>query len=93
MAEPLDHRDFELHVGKLFHFPASQVPLRLVQIERHDAFSERMPFTLTFHGPVGDLLPEGFYPAEAEGGAVLEFYVIPVHTPSGDRQDYQAVFN
>jgi hypothetical protein len=65
--------------------------------ERHDAFAEpgaeRMPFTLTFHGPVGDLLPEGFYPAEAEGGAVLEFYVIPVHTPSGDRQDYQAVFN
>jgi hypothetical protein len=52
-----------------------------------------MPFTLTFHGPVGDLLPEEFYPAEAEGGAVLEFYVIPVHTPSGDRQDYQAVFN
>jgi hypothetical protein len=97
MAESLDHRDFAPHVGKLFRFPRHNVALRLVKIERHDAFAEpdaeRAPFSLTFHGPANDLLPEGSYPAQVEGGAVLEFHVMPVHTQSRDRQDYQAVFN
>lgn len=97
MAETLHHRDFEPHVGALFRFPGSHVGLRLVKIERNEAHAEpdggRMPFTLIFHGPAGDLLPEGLYAAETEGGAGLEFYVMPVHTPSRDRQEYQAVFN
>jgi hypothetical protein len=48
---------------------------------------------LIFTGPRGDVLPEGFYAAEAEGGAHFDFYILPIHTPASDRQDYQAVFN
>jgi hypothetical protein len=30
---------------------------------------------------------------EVEGGPSFTLYVIPVHTPARDRQDYQAAFN
>jgi hypothetical protein len=48
---------------------------------------------LIFRGPAGDLLREGLYVLEVEGGPSFELYVIPVHTPARDRQDYQAAFN
>ena len=35
----------------------------------------------------------GFYAAEAESGARFDFYILPIHTPAPDRQEYQAVFN
>ena len=104
MSEPLQHADFEPHVGKLFRFPATTIgpttsepttfELRLVAIERgtpHPAIP-RTPFSLTFQGPPGAVLPEGQYAAEIEGGTVLDFYIMPIHTPARDRQDYQAVF-
>jgi hypothetical protein len=53
----------------------------------------RPPFTLIFAGPPGDVLPEGEYAFEVEGGPAFEFYVMPIHTPARDRQDYQAAFN
>jgi hypothetical protein len=30
---------------------------------------------------------------DTEGGAHFDFYILPIHTPASDRQDYQAVFN
>jgi hypothetical protein len=53
----------------------------------------RRPFTLILAGPPGDLLPEGPYIFEVEGGPAFEFYVMPIHTLARDRQHYQAAFN
>jgi len=39
------------------------------------------------------VLREGPYILEVEGGPGFQLYVMPIHTPAQDRQDYQAVFN
>jgi hypothetical protein len=97
MVEPLRHEDFAPHVGKRFRFAGWHSALQLVAINMHDHPPApgvvRPPFTLLFHGPVGDVLPEGLYRADIEDGPTLEFYVIPIHTVAPDRQEYQAVFN
>jgi hypothetical protein len=97
MPEPLRQENFAPHVGKSFRFAGWHGALRLAKI---DALSdsavpgtERMPFTLIFHGPSGDVLPEGLHEAEIEDGPMIEFYISPIHTVARDRQDYQAVFN
>ena len=36
---------------------------------------------------------EGLYVLEVEDGPSFMLYVIPVHTPARDRQDYQAAFS
>ena len=53
----------------------------------------RPPFTLIFSGPPGDVLREGLYTLEVEGGPSFDLYVIPVHTPVLGRQDYQVAIN
>jgi hypothetical protein len=55
--------------------------------------SPRQPFTLIFAGPPANILREGLYTLEVESGPAFELYVMPVHTPARDRQDYQAAFN
>ncbi|MDR3537746.1 MAG: hypothetical protein P4L71_14710 [Acetobacteraceae bacterium] len=97
MNEPLQHHDFEPHLGKVFRFPGSHLALRLTSIDAADHVpvpgTVRQSFSLIFQGPAGDILPEGFYQAEVEDGPVFGFYIIPIHTPAHDRQDYQVVFN
>jgi len=89
------HEDFIPHLNKLFRFQGRQ--LRLATVDVGDPPNlppeSRKPFSLIFHGSRGDVMPEGLYEAEAEDGARFELYVIPIHTPAPDRQDYQAVFN
>jgi hypothetical protein len=93
----LCQEDFTPHIGKAFHFAGHRPALTLVRIDARprDTMpgSERTPFTVLFHGPLGDILPEGLYRAEIESGRALEFYISPIHTVARDRQDYQAVFN
>jgi hypothetical protein len=93
----LRHEDFAPHVGKQFRFQGWQSTLRLAAINIHDQAAApaiaRMPFILVFHGPVGDILPEGLYQADIEDGPTFEFYIAPIHTVAPDRQEYQAVFN
>jgi hypothetical protein len=48
---------------------------------------------LIFHGPAGDVLPEGMFRAHIETGPVTDIYIMPTHTVVADRQEYQAVFN
>lgn len=95
MAASLTHSDFQQHVGKVFRFAGSHVALRLTKVEVREPYPgiDRIPFSAIFEGPPGDILPEGLYQAGIEGGGELEFYIIPVHTPQRDRQDYQAVFS
>ena len=91
------HEDFTPHVNKLFRFDGRHHQLRLATVAVGDLPGpppdQRKPFTLIFHGPRGDVMPEGFYAAEVEDGARFELYVIPIHTPAPERQDYQAIFN
>jgi hypothetical protein len=39
------------------------------------------------------VLPEGLYTFDVENGPSFELYVMPIHTPARDRQDYQSSFN
>ncbi len=88
---------FEPHVGKLFHFMGARHTLtldRVIHETRPQTQTTRPPFTLIFRGPKQrDILPEGFYECEIEGGPHVDLYVGPIHTPAPDRQEYQAVFN
>lgn len=97
MDEPLHHEDFAPYVGRRFGFAEQHVVLKLATITPapHAAMpgTTRTPFILVFHGPVGDILPEGLHRAQVEDGPALEFYVMPIHTVVAGRQDYQAVFN
>jgi hypothetical protein len=97
MDEPLTHEHFAPHLHKNFRFEGASQVLRLDEIDVKDRPPlPHLPykaFTLFFRGPRGDVLPEGFYVAEAEGGPRFEIYIIPVHTVARDRQDYQVVFN
>jgi hypothetical protein len=97
MAHSPKHDDFTPHLNKDFRFEGCTQALRLAAIDTHDSPNQpkdqRKPFTLIFQGVRGDVMPEGLYAAEADGGKCFELYVIPIHTSAPDRQDYQAVFN
>jgi len=99
MTEPLSPEQFSAHLDKGFAVRGGHHVLRLAEIDiavlgaAQRSAVPRQPFTLIFHGPRGDLLPEGLYTFEVEGGPSFELYVIPVQTAAADRQDYQAVFN
>ncbi len=92
----VDH--FTPHVGKIFHFKGTRHAIALDHITSSDAplpdWIKRRPFTLIFRGPKErDVLPEGFYQCEVDGGPVYDIYVMPILSPQPDSQDYQAVFN
>jgi hypothetical protein len=99
MTEPITPEHFRPHVAKVFRVRGGRHGLTLTEVEE-PVLSEaqrklvpRQPFTLIFAGPPGDVLPEGPYAFEVEGGPAFEFYVMPIHTLARDRQDYQAAFN
>ena len=96
-APQLTHEDFQPHLDREFRFGGRPQGLRLAKIDVEDhpplPGLDYMAFTLIFTGPRGDVLPEGLYAVETEGGARFDFYILPIHTPAPDRQDYQAVFN
>ena len=89
------HQDFAPFVGKRFDFDGQHVVLHLASVDarRQPDYAARTPFTLIFHGPAAEVLPEGLYRTHIEGGAVTELYIMPIHTTERDRQAYQAVFN
>ena len=99
MAELLTAEDFRPHIDKAFRVRGGRHNLTLAAVQA-GAVSEaecqailRQPFNLIFRGPPGDVLAEGMYTLEVDGGPAFELYVIPVHTPAPGRQDYQAAFN
>jgi hypothetical protein len=96
-AQPLTHESFQPHLHREFRFEGRPHVLKLTHIEVKDGAPlpglPYMAFALIFSGPRDDVMPEGFYAAETQDGARFDFYVMPIHTPASDRQDYQAVFN
>lgn len=98
MVEHLRHEDFAPHLNKTVRFRGWHGALRLASVtpapeQPNLPAPTRPPFTVIFHGPRHDILPEGLYVADIEDGPSLEFYLAPIHTPAPDRQEYQAVFN
>lgn len=91
--------DFRPHIDKAFRVRGGRHALKLTEVlartvgEAERKALPRPPFTLIFAGPPGDILREGLYTFDLESGQAFELYVIPVHTPARDRQDYQAAFN
>lgn len=89
---------FAPHLGAPFRVEGGRLVLSLSEVERlgnqpghgNPAFQ---PFILIFSGPPGDVLAEGMHTIMREDGTAYDLYLIPVHTPARERQDYQAVFN
>jgi len=84
--------EFTPHIGQVFTIgPAS---LRLARVDvLPSRGSADAGFMLVFTGPRTPVLLEGLYDAATPGGPALTFYIMPIHTPNQDRQDYQVVFN
>jgi hypothetical protein len=84
------------HVGKAFRPHGQHHVLTLVSVDtRQPPGWEQAKFAffaLLLRGPAGDVLPEGHYNFNVEDGPEIDFYIMPVHTPSRDYQDYQAIF-
>ncbi len=92
--------DFKPHLDKTFKVRDGRHAFVLANITEHAvteadmARVNRMPFTLIFRGPPGDVLPTGLFTFDVEGtDASYELYVMPIHTHFAGQQDYQASFN
>jgi hypothetical protein len=99
MSEQLTPEHFIPYRNGVFRVEGGRHALTLVRIDnprieaRQAQPMSRQPFILIFNGPPGDVLGEGLYTLSVEDGRPFELYLMPIQTPSADRQDYQAVFN
>ena len=99
MSERLTSEHFLPHVHKTFRVVDGRHALTLTNIDMRQLLEwERkvvpiQPFNLIFTGPPGDVLAEGMYKLQVEGGPSFDLYVMPIHTPDRSRQDYQSSFN
>ena len=98
MSDQLTADDFLPHVNKTFRIRGGQHAFTLARVEGAGGAPAlppgiRPPFNLIFSGPPGDVLREGSYTVDVENGPHFDLYIIPIHTPARDRQDYQAAFN
>jgi hypothetical protein len=95
MVEVVSAETFAPHIGKPILLPDGH-KLTLVAVDRRGAKAPGAPraaFSLILSGALAPIVPEGLHRLTLEDGASFELYLIPIHTPSRDRQDYQIVFN
>jgi hypothetical protein len=88
--------NFLPHVGTTVSLPDGQA-LTLVAVDQpgvaaRDA-SPHPPFSLLLRGRSAPIVPEGMHRLVFADGTGFDLYLIPIHTPSRDHQDYQIVFN
>jgi hypothetical protein len=94
MTEALTAENFHPHIEKVFRVKGGRHAFTLTRVEvSGEKVGSRQAFNLIFSGPPGDVLPEGLYTLEVADGPQFELYVIPIHTPQRDRQNYQSAFN
>ena len=94
MADTITAELFTPHIGKAVSLPDGRT-LTLTTIDQRESGASGAPraFTLLLRGPPDRIVPEGLHCLTLEGGASFDLYLIPIHTPSRDRQDYQIIFN
>jgi hypothetical protein len=96
MTDAPDAASFAPYIGKTVSLPDGHA-LTLVAVDQRGAHAAetamRAPFSLKLRGPPAPIVPEGMHRLVFGDGAEFELYLIPVHTPSRDHQDYQVVFN
>jgi len=99
MGEQLTPEHFIPYLNGVFRVTGGHHALTLTQVDAPRIAGApaqsmpRQPFTLIFCGPPGEVLAEGLHALTVADGRRFEFYLIPIQTPSAERQDYQAVFN
>jgi hypothetical protein len=95
MVEVVNADIFTPHIGKAVLLPDGQ-RLTLAAVGRRGSDvpgAPRAAFTLILRAAAAPIVPEGLHRLTLEDGASFDLYLIPIHTPSRDRQDYQIVFN
>ena len=94
MTEAPGAEIFTPHVGKAVSLPDGR-KLTLVAVDKRNApgAALRAPFSLLLRGAAAPIALEGMHRLTLEDGASYDLYLIPIHTPSRDHQDYQIVFN
>lgn len=96
MSATINAETFAPYVGKPASLANGQ-PLALVAVDLHRSpqpnAAPGSSFSLLLRGAATPIVSEGLHRLAFENGASFELYLIPVHTPSRDRQDYQVVFN
>lgn len=95
MSEVISAEIFTPHIGKRVLLPDGH-RLTLLAVDQRGSEAPGAPrsaFSLILSGAPAPIVPEGLHRLTLEDGASFDLYLIPIHTPSLDRQDYQIVFN
>jgi hypothetical protein len=92
MTDAASAETFTPHIGKVIALRDGP-PLTLVAVDRPKSAAPAGAFILLLRGAPAPIAPEGMHCLTLEGGASFDLYLIPIHTPSRDHQDYQIVFN
>ena len=92
MTDAASAETFAPYIGRAISLGDGST-LTLVAVDRHKSPMPGVGFTLLLRGAPTPIAPEGIHRITLEGGASFDLYLIPIHTPSRDHQDYQIVFN
>lgn len=92
MTDAASAETFAPYIGRAISLGDGST-LTLVAVDRHKSPMPGVGFTLLLRGAPAPIAPEGMHRITVEGGASFDLYLIPIHTPSRDHQDYQIVFN
>lgn len=97
LLESLTSDDFEPRLNEAFQASLSdrQVVLTLARVdvmdERYSRPGARFAFSLTFHGPIEPLLPQGTYSINNETLGELALFIVPLG-PGEEGLRYEVVF-
>ncbi len=86
--------DFEPHTGQVFRLTAQDgaLDLELAQVQRlGTALRAGGAFSLVFHAPAGQPLPQSIYPIAHPALGAMELFVVPIQ-PANGKQRYEVIF-
>ena len=100
MLDKLTVDSFTGQIGKTFRLSLADAPaMDLILVEARGLStrskppsSGREPFSLTFLGPKGAVLPQRIYPLETEALGRIEIFLVPI-AADADGVKYEAIFN